>query len=93
MFQTITRGRKEMLYLTMHSTHLWLYGAGHVIKDHSAREETHCSHYMGYSFTLAARVLLYTPDSIAHTTAFLTPVMEHWLEQEIVQWVQHDRSI
>ena len=28
------------------------------------------------------------PDRIAHTTAFVTPVVEHWLEQEIAQWVQ-----
>ena len=26
-------------------------------------------------------------DRIAHTTAFVTPVVEHWLEQEIAQWV------
>ena len=26
-------------------------------------------------------------DRIAHTTAFVTPVMKHWLEQEIAQWV------
>ena len=25
-------------------------------------------------------------DRIAHTTAFGTPVMEHWLEREIAQW-------
>ena len=25
-------------------------------------------------------------DRIAHTTAFLTPVVEHWLEREIAQW-------
>ena len=33
-------------------------------------------------------------DRIAHTTAFVTPVVEHWLEQEIAQWVHHikDRS-
>ena len=33
-------------------------------------------------------------DSIAHTTAFVTPVMEHWLERDIAQWVHHmkDRS-
>ena len=24
---------------------------------------------------------------IAHTTAFVTPVVEHWLEREIAQWV------
>ena len=26
-------------------------------------------------------------DRIAHTTAFDTPVVEHWLEREIAQWV------
>ena len=26
-------------------------------------------------------------DSIAHTTDFVTPVVEHWLEREIAQWV------
>ena len=33
-------------------------------------------------------------DRIAHTTAFVTPVVEHWLEREIVQWVDStkDRS-
>ena len=33
-------------------------------------------------------------DSITHTTAFVTPVVEHWLEREIAQWVHpmKDRS-
>ena len=26
-------------------------------------------------------------DRIIHTIAFVTPVMEHWLEREIAQWV------
>ena len=26
-------------------------------------------------------------DRTTHTTAFVTPVVEHWLEREIVQWV------
>ena len=44
---------------------------------------------MGYSFQLTARVLLYAPSHtrIAHTTAFVTPVMEHWLERETAQCV------
>ena len=29
----------------------------------------------------------YPTDRIAHTTAFGTPVVEHWLEREIAQWV------
>ena len=46
-------GRKEMFYLTMHSTHsiLRLYGVRHMVKDH-----------IGYSFRLTARVLLYAPS-------------------------------
>ena len=33
-------------------------------------------------------------DRIAHTTAFVTPVVEHWLERKIAQWVHpmKDRS-
>ena len=26
-------------------------------------------------------------DRIAHTTAFVTPVVEYWLERELAQWV------
>ena len=33
-------------------------------------------------------------DRITHTTAFVTPVVEHWLEREIAQWANpmKDRS-
>ena len=33
-------------------------------------------------------------DRIAHTTTFVTPVVGHWLEPEIAQWVHpmKDRS-
>ena len=33
-------GRKEMIYLTMHSTYFYLrlYGVGHIVKDHSNSE-------------------------------------------------------
>ena len=43
-------------------------------------------------------------DMIIHTTAFVTPVVEHWLERELAQWVHpmkdqsddpshHDRTL
>ena len=53
-----------MFYLTTHSTH-FIYG--YMASDiwlrtfQIAREETRCRH-MGYSFRLAARVLLYAPS-------------------------------
>ena len=35
----------------------------------------------------------YPTDRIAHTTAFVMPGMEHWLEREIAQWVLYEASI
>ena len=32
-------------------------------------------------------------DKIAHAMTFVTPVVKHWLEREIGQWVQHEGSI
>ena len=37
---------------------------------------------------------MYHPtDRITHTTVFVRPVVENWMEREIAQWVHHDRSI
>ena len=60
----IYKGRKEMFYLTTHSTH-FIYG--YMASDiwlrtiPIVRKETHCCH-IGYSFRLTARVLLYAPS-------------------------------
>ena len=58
-----------------------------MVKDHSAREETRFSH-MGYSFRLAARVLLYAPshrqDSTYHGLCYTS--RGALLEREIAQW-------
>ena len=32
-------------------------------------------------------------DRITHTTAFVTPIVDHWLEREIAQWVHHEGLI
>ena len=97
------RGRdreREMFYLMTHSTH-FIYG--YMASDIwlrtilIVRKETRCRH-IGYSYRLTARVLFFymhhPTDRITHTTAFVTPVVEHWLEREIAQWVhpKKDRS-
>ena len=62
--QRLKEGRKEMFYLTTHSTH-FIYG--YMASDIwlrtilIVRKETRCRH-IGYSFRLAARVLLYPPS-------------------------------
>ena len=69
-------GRKEMFYLTTHSTH-FIYG--YMASDIwlrtilIVRKETRCRH-IGYYFRLAARVLLYAPshrqDSTYHSLCY-----------------------
>ena len=87
-----------MFYLMTHSTH-FIYG--YMASDIwlrtilIVRKDTRCCH-IGYYYRLAARVLYmhHPTDRITHTTAFVTPVVEHWLEREIAQWVHpmKDRS-
>ena len=73
--------------------YLRLYGIRHMVKDHSDSERGNLlpPHMLPLQ---AARVILhhYT-DRITHTTAFVTPVVGHWLGREIAQWVHHEGSI
>ena len=79
-----------MFYVTTYSTH-FIYG--YMMSDIWKRTNTQ----QLTEETIAARVLLYTSshrkDSTYHrvcyTTDFDAPNMEHWLEQEIAQWVHH----
>ena len=60
----INEGRKEMFYLTTHSKHfIYDYMASDIWLRTIliVRKETRCRH-IGYSFRLAARVLLYAPS-------------------------------
>ena len=63
-------GRKEMFYLTTHSKHfIYGYMASNIWLRTIliVRKETRCRH-IGYSFRLAARVLLYAPSHIQDIT-------------------------
>ena len=61
---------REMFYLTTHSTH-FIYG--YMVSDIwlrtilIVRKETRC-HYIGYSYQLIARVLLYAPSHRQYNT-------------------------
>ena len=81
---------REMFYLTTHSTH-FIYG--YMASDIwlrtilTVRKETRCRH-IGYSFRLAARVLLYAPshrqDSTYHGS--MGPPHEGSIRRPIAPW-------
>ena len=80
----------------LNTFYLRLYGVRHMVKDHSDSERRNPlpPHGLLFSINSKGSFICTIPDRIAHTTAFVTPVMEHWLEREIAQWVHpmKDRS-
>ena len=85
----VKTGRKEGNVLfndPLNTFYLRLYGVGHMVKDHSDSERGSPLLPHGLLFQIST-------DRIAHTTSFVTPVVEHWVEREITQWVHHEGSI
>ena len=72
----------------LNTFYLPLYGVRHMVEDHSDNE--------GLLFPINSKgsFICIIPDRIIHTTTFVAPVVEHWLECEIAQWVHpmKDRS-
>ena len=76
-----------MFYLTMHSTH-FIYG--YMVKDHSGNERGNPLMQHGLLFPISCKGS-FICTRIAHITAFISPVVEHWLERETARWV-HDEG-
>ena len=81
-------GRKEMFYLTTHSI---LYAIRNMVKDHSDSERVNLLLPQGLLFPISSKGSFIC--TIPHTTVFVAPVVKHWLEREIAQWVRHEGSI
>ena len=63
--------------------YLRLYGVGHMLKYHSGSERGNPLPPHGLLFPINSKRFFYMhhpTDRTAHTTAFATPVVEHWLE-------------
>ena len=86
------RGRKEgnVLFNDALNTFLQLYGVRHMAKYHTDSER---GNPLLFPINSKGYFMRHPTDRIAHTTDFVTPVMEHWLEQKIAQWVHHGGSI
>ena len=68
------RERNVLFNDALNTFYLRLYGVIHMVKDHSDNEKGN---------PLPPHRL--PTDRISHTTAFVTPVVEHWLEREIIK--------
>ena len=72
----------------LNTFYLRLYGIGHMVKNHSDSERGNLlpPHRLLFPISSKFFYMHHPTDRIPHTTAFVTPVVKHWLEQEIAQW-------
>ena len=71
-----------MFYLT--TQYFRLYGVIHMVKDHTDSERGNRLPPHGLLFVVSRKDVLYMHHptyKIAQTTAFVTPVVEHWLDE------------
>ena len=64
---------------TLNTFYLRLYDVRHMFNDHSDSERGNPLPQQGFFY------MHHPTDRITHTTVFVTPVVEHWLEREIAQ--------
>ena len=66
----------------LNTFYLQLYGVRHMVEDHSeSGGNPLLPHGLLFPTSSKGSFICIIPDRMAHTTAFVTPVMEHWLEQ------------
>ena len=75
--------------------YLRLYGVGNIVKDYAAREKPAAA---ALCFTLPINskgyyYMHHVTGRTVHTTAFVIPVVKHWLELEIARREHHEGSI
>ena len=78
----------------LNTFYLRLYDIRYMVKDHSDSERGNPLSPHGLFFPISSKGSFYMhhpTDRMTHTTAFVTPVMEHWLEREIAQCNGGDR--
>ena len=76
----------------LNTFYLRFYGVGHIVNDrsHSERENPLPPHVLLFSISSKGYFMCTIPQTGLH---FVSPVVHHWLEREIAQWVHHEESI
>ena len=83
------RDRNVLFNDALNTFYLRLYGVRHMVKDHSDSEKGNPlpPHRLLLSINSKGSYMHHPTDRIAHTTTFVTPVVKHWLEQEIAYFL------
>ena len=79
-----TKERNVLVNDALNTFYLPLYGVGHMVKNHSDSQSGNPlpQHVLLFPISSKGYFILHDPtDRIGHTIAFVTPVVEHWLER------------
>ena len=94
-YTSISKEGNVLFNNAFNTFYLRLYGVRHMVKDYSDSERGNplLPHRLLFPISSKGFHMHHHTDRIAHTTAFATPVVEHWLEREIAQRVYQAESI
>ena len=70
----------------LNTFYLRLHGVRHMVKDHTDSERGNPLPPYGLLFPISSKgsfIYIIPQTGMTHTTAFVTPIVEHWLEREI----------
>ena len=70
-----------------------LYGIGIMVKDHSERRNPLPPHGLLFPINSKGFFYMHIPDRIVHTTACVTPVVDHSMERAIAQLLYTQAAI
>ena len=82
-------GRNVLFNDALNTFYLRLYGVRHMVKDHSDSEKGTLLPPHRLLFPINSMGSFICTIRIVHTTAFVTPVVEHWLERQNPKCVSH----
>ena len=89
----VKEGRKKMFYLTTHSTHfIYVIWCGTCAKGPVRKNPLPSLHGLLFPLSNKGSFICTIPQRV-HTTTFVTPVVDHWLEREITQRVRYERTL
>ena len=87
---------RECFYLMTHPTH-FIHGymaSSDMVKNHSGSERRNLLPPHWLLFPISKLFYMHLPTGRRiHTMTCVTLVVEHWLEEEIVQWVYHEGTV
>ena len=85
--------KKILLIKINYTFHSWLCGVRHMVKKHSNIKRWNLLPPLLFPISSKISFICYPANRLVYNMTLITPVVEHWQEGEIAQWICQIRLI